>query len=243
MMYIFVAFFAALVYYLHQESKREGYPLVADSGGRNKSIIGFPEPPAAKTFRLPDGSKHVIATTGRPDTRAIAAKPIAPWPGAPQEPTGNPMIDGVGPAAWSERRDIPDAMYDGSPRILPLRVATEFSPESRDPDPRGMDVVGLDGKVGGVVRDLWIDKAEYMLRYLEVEVPNGGATRRVLLPIGFCTFGKGRVNVDAITAAQFRDVPGIRNPNQVTFLEEDKIMGYYGGGTLYATPMRQEPLF
>jgi photosynthetic reaction center H subunit len=27
----------------------------------------------------------------------------------------------------------------------------------------------------------------------------------------------------------------------VTLLEEDKIMGYFGGGYLYATPERQEP--
>jgi photosynthetic reaction center H subunit len=29
----------------------------------------------------------------------------------------------------------------------------------------------------------------------------------------------------------------------VTLLEEDKIMGYYGGGTLYASKSRAEPLF
>jgi len=28
----------------------------------------------------------------------------------------------------------------------------------------------------------------------------------------------------------------------VTLLEEDKIAGYFGGGRLYATPDRQEPL-
>jgi len=30
--------------------------------------------------------------------------------------------------------------------------------------------------------------------------------------------------------------------SQVTLLEEEKIMAYYGAGTLYATPSRQEPL-
>ncbi|MEY3461886.1 MAG: hypothetical protein RLZZ03_1539, partial [Pseudomonadota bacterium] len=30
---------------------------------------------------------------------------------------------------------------------------------------------------------------------------------------------------------------------QVTLLEEEKIMAYYGAGTLYATPDIQEPLF
>jgi photosynthetic reaction center H subunit len=244
-MYLLTALFFALVYYLQRESMREGYPLVAElpRNERSRRVEGLTDHPDPKTFLLADGSKHVIAASGRPDTREIKAKPIASFPGAPLEPTGNPMIDGVGPGSWAERRDIPDAMHDGSPRILPLRVATQFSPESQDPDPRGMDVVGCDGKIAGVVRDLWIDKAEYMLRYLEVEVPTGAATHRVLLPEGFSSIGNGRVSVDAITAAQFRDVPGIRNPNQVTLLEEDKIMGYYGGGTLYATPTRQEPLF
>ena len=30
--------------------------------------------------------------------------------------------------------------------------------------------------------------------------------------------------------------------DQVTLLEEEKISAYYGAGTLYATPQRQEPL-
>ena len=33
-----------------------------------------------------------------------------------------------------------------------------------------------------------------------------------------------------------------RSLDQVTKLEEDRIVGYYGAGTLYATPARQEPL-
>ena len=39
----------------------------------------------------------------------IKATPIGPWPGAPLEPDGDPMVDGVGPAAYAERLDIPDA--------------------------------------------------------------------------------------------------------------------------------------
>jgi len=36
--------------------------------------------------------------------------------------------------------------------------------------------------------------------------------------------------------------PTLANPDQVTMLEEEKITAYYGGGTLYATPARSEPL-
>jgi photosynthetic reaction center H subunit len=34
----------------------------------------------------------------------------------------------------------------------------------------------------------------------------------------------------------------IKNPEQITLLEEEKIMAYFGAGTLYATPQRQEPV-
>jgi photosynthetic reaction center H subunit len=50
------------------------------------------------------------------------------------------------------------------------------------------------------------------------------------------------VVVKAILGHQFADVPGTRQPDLVTMLEEEKIMAYYGGGTLYADPERQEPL-
>jgi len=37
-------------------------------------------------------------------------------------------------------------------------------------------------------------------------------------------------------------VPAIAQPDRITRLEEDKVTAYYGAGTLYATPERQEPL-
>jgi photosynthetic reaction center H subunit len=37
-------------------------------------------------------------------------------------------------------------------------------------------------------------------------------------------------------------VPRTRSDAQITLLEEEKISAYYGAGTLYATPDRQEPL-
>jgi photosynthetic reaction center H subunit len=90
------------------------------------------------------------------------------------------------------------------------------------------------------VHDLWVDRSDTVFRYLEVDVP--AAQRRVLLPINFCRFGSGGVRVRSILGSQFAAVPGTRTPVQVTCLEEEKIMAYYGGGTLYATAARQEPL-
>jgi photosynthetic reaction center H subunit len=126
-----------------------------------------------------------------------------------------------------------------------LRIAKDVWLESRSPDARGMPVVAADGNIAGTVKDIWVDRSETMVRYYEVEVPaHGGGTRHVLLPSN-CTTIRGRtgpVRVVSITAAQFSDVPGTAHPEQVTCREEDRIMGYYAGGYLYATPSRQEPL-
>jgi len=63
------------------------------------------------------------------------------------------------------------------------------------------------------------------------------------MPSCFCHVSKARrrVEVDAIKAEHFAGVPRTKSPDRVTRLEEDMISGYYGGGTLYATPKRQEP--
>ena len=160
------------------------------------------------------------------------------------EPTGNPMLDGVGPGSWADREDVPELSIDNVPCIVPLRLAEGSFLEARDPDPRGMKVVGADDEVGGVVTDVWVDRAEALIRYLEVEVTASGSARRVLLPMPFALINqrRGRVMVDAILGSQFADVPVTASLNQVTKREEDRIVGYYGAGTLYATPGRQEPL-
>lgn len=164
-------------------------------------------------------------------------------PGAPITPSGDPMTSGLGPSAWAERADEPDITYHGEAKIVPMRVAQNFYVEPRDPDPRGMVVVGLDGGVGGTVVDLWVDRAEPQVRYLEVDLADEPG-RTVLVPITVCKV-KGRdgvVQTKSIKGEHFRLVPGIRNADQVTLLEEDKIMAFYAGGYLYATPERARPL-
>jgi photosynthetic reaction center H subunit len=241
--YLFIGFFVMLVFWLHRESKLEGYPLVPDIGESRGRTIGFPEPGPSKTFKLGNG-ESVTVSGGRPDTRALALKPMARHPGTAYIPTGHPMADGVGPASYAERADRPDLMEDGSVRIKPLRLAPAFHVAKDDPSPIGMKVIAGNNKVAGKVVELWIDRAEYLMRYMEVEVPVEKGTRRVLLPTNFAVVDGARktVTVRSIFAEHFPTVPGTRSMDQVTLLEEDKIMGYYGGGTLYATRMRQEPL-
>ena len=45
-----------------------------------------------------------------------------------------------------------------------------------------------------------------------------------------------------ILASQFAGVPVLASPDAVTRDEEERICAYYGGGYLYATPARAEPL-
>jgi photosynthetic reaction center H subunit len=240
-LYAFWIFFAGLIYYLRQEDKREGYPLDSDRSERAPRVVvqGFPPIPAPKTFQLTHGGT-VTVPAWQGDTREIKARPVGAWPGAPLEPTGDPMEDGVGPASYAERADKPDLTYEGHVRIVPMRAAGGYTVATQDPDPRGWPVIAGDGEVAGTIADIWVDRSEEVIRYFEVQT-NGG--RRVLLPHNFSrpNVWRRRIEVRSILAKHFEHVPATANPDQVTLLEEDKIMGYYGGGTLYATPDRLGP--
>lgn len=241
-LYVFWAFFAALIFYLRREDKREGYPLVSDRSA-HITVQGFPPMPSPKTFLLRDGGTY-LAPPGGIDTRPVAGVPSAPWPGAPLEPVGNPMINGVGPASYVNRLEHPETTAEGENLLVPMRIATEYSVEPNDPDPRGMTVVAYDQRPAGTVVDLWIDRSEPQIRYLEIETSSPAGPRRALLPIHYCRIdGKaGKVKVRSILSTQFADVPALSNPDHITAREEDRITAYYGGGTLYATPQRAEPL-
>jgi photosynthetic reaction center H subunit len=145
----------------------------------------------------------------------------------------------VGPGAWAARADHPDMTFEGELKIVPLRVADDHGVAVQDTDPRGLAVFGADGEVAGTVKDLWVDRSEMMFRYIELDLPTG---RSVLLPMNFARIKKTGIYVHALLAEQFANVPGVRTPNQITLLEEEKIMAYFGAGLLYATPDRQEPL-
>jgi photosynthetic reaction center H subunit len=241
-LYGFWIFFAGLVLYLRREDKREGYPLEIEDGRRGVAT-GYPSMPKPKRFWLTHGGTKE-APDGVADTREIRARLLAGWPGSALVPTGDPMQDGVGPAAYANRADVPDRTFEGAIRMVPMRTSTLYHVESRDPDPRGMNVVGADGMIGGVVCDLWIDQSEPQVRYLEVETKAASGIRRVLLPINYTKIdGRRRqVNVQAVLARHFAEAPGLQHPDQVTLREEDRITAYYAGGKLYAEPSRLGPL-
>jgi photosynthetic reaction center H subunit len=176
----------------------------------------------------------------------LKAVPVDGFNGSPLEPTGDPMLDGVGPAAWANRADVPDRTAHGHAKVVPMRLHPDFFVEPRDPDPRGLPVQACDGAIAGTIVDVWVDRSEPQVRYYEVTLVDG--SRNVLLPVGFVQWpnfglwGNDHVLVKAITAAQFANVPAIRRDDQITMLEEEKVMAYYAGGHLYATASRSQPL-
>ncbi len=236
LLYAFWVFFAGLIYYLVRENHREGYPMETDGLGR-AVVTGWPVPPP-KTYKLAGGVDLVIPDPGKQEP-PLVARSTGASPGSPIEPTGDPMLDGVGAGAWANRADVPDMTLEGEPKIIPLRAAQGFAVAKQDADPRGLPVIAGDGKPAGTVRELWLDTSEMMFRYLEVETGSG---KRVMLPVPFARIRRSAVEVNSIYAHHFASVPTLRHPDQITMLEEEKISAYYGGGTFYADPKRSEPL-
>ncbi len=103
-------------------------------------VQGFP--PMPRPEGVPPARTAAGATAPRPsrsddDRRASRGA----WLGAPMEPTGTPMLDGVGPASYAQR---PDVAGHRRSRCRPQASGRCASPPSSrwpssDPDPRGMD--------------------------------------------------------------------------------------------------------
>ncbi|MGA2552967.1 MAG: photosynthetic reaction center subunit H [Burkholderiaceae bacterium] len=239
-LYGFWIFFAGLILYLRREDKREGYPLETESRRRGK-VQGFPSMPKPKIFRLRTG-QIVTAPRAQAEPEVVAARPVGNWPGAPLRPTGNPMQDGVGPAAYALRADVPDLTLENEPKLVPLRRAIGYGVSPKDPDPRGMSVVDARYVSVGTVTDLWVDRTDALFRYYEVEL-KAAPGAPILVPVTLSKVIARRriVRVKSLMAAQFALAPRLRNPEQVTFLEEDRISAYFASGHLYATPARIGP--
>jgi len=96
-LWAFFGFFIGLVIYLNKESRREGYPLEEESDGRiwPDDLMDGPR----KEFHLAHGHGTVYAPPTTPRD-PVDIKAVKAWRGAgsPYVPTGNPLVDGIGPA-------------------------------------------------------------------------------------------------------------------------------------------------
>ena len=242
-LWAFFLFFAGLVLYLRREDHREGYPMEEDVGGRVDLPGWLDREP--KRYLLPHGLGVALMPDGRREAPNAAARRTAPWSGSAIEPTGNPLVDGVGPAAYAERPKRPDMTTEGHAKIVPMRLLPAFRIAREDTDPRGLPMVGCDGRVAGTVVDVWIDQAERIIRYFEIELD--GTLQHVLTPMMMIQIDTGRgkrgiVKTDSIRASQFADVPALASMDQITLDEEERVVAYHGGGYLYAKASRMEPL-
>jgi photosynthetic reaction center H subunit len=237
-LYLFWLFFAGIIFYLVLENHREGYPMESEAPQGSASVAGWPIP-APKTFKLANGKEVTVPELSRPEPPQNTLRDGMSY-GNPYIPTGDLMTSGVGAGAYAMRADIPDMDLHGQPIIRPLRVLSGFDVSKCDTDPRGLPVMGTDNKVAGKVVDMWVDTCEMLFRFIEIEL--AGSAHRVLLPVPFARIKGDGVKAHSIYAAQFANVPTTKSADQVTMLEEEKISAYYGAGTLYADPMRAEPI-
>ncbi|MEM9715858.1 MAG: photosynthetic reaction center subunit H [Pseudomonadota bacterium] len=232
----FWIFFAGLIYYLQTENMREGYPLQNDDGDLSANQGPFPVP-SPKTFERPHGLEDVTVPTLAPEDRKIPMSRTAASEGFPFEPTGDPMLDGVGPASWAPRANRPELDAHGNPKIVPMSKVKGFR-VSAGVDPHGLPVISGDGQNVGTINDVWIDEGEQLPRYLEFDMGEAG-TR--LVPSTLIKIKSDRAIIRSLYADQFANIPKHKSARQVTMLEEEKISAYYCGGTLYAGN-RQGPL-
>jgi len=228
----FWIFFAGLVYYLQLENTREGFPMETDDGKEStaQGLFNRPEP---KTWTLPHGRGERTVPDYKPEGRELALKKLSPQEGMPFYPTGDPMKDGVGPASWAPRRDIPELDGKGHPKIVPMSGHKEFL-VSAGTDPRGLPVKSGDDQIVGKISDMWIDEPEQLVRYLEIQLDEKWGGGKRLCPIQLTRIRNTGVLIHALYAEQFADAPTHRSQSQVTMLEEEKISGYFAGGKLYA---------
>ena len=230
-LYVFWLFFFGLIFWLRREDRREGYPLEYDNPSKLFAVNPVLIPPP-KTFLLPHGGS-VQAPNFERDARPINAQRTSPAAGSPYQPNGDPLLSGVGPASYAQRHDTVDQTREGHDLIVPMRVAQDYSVNA-GPDPRGWSVVAADKEVAGVVKDLWVDRADVMVRYVEVELK--GTAERRLLPITMLRLLREprKVEVASLRAAQFASVPTTKEVDRITSLEEERIQAFYAGGRLYA---------
>lgn len=231
----FWIFFAGLVYYLQTENMREGYPLADDDGTPSSGPGIFPTP-KDKTFKLRDGRGEITVPSGQNmDRTDLALAQSSPSAGSPYVPTGDPMVDGVGPASWAPRRDVPELDAHGHVKIKPMAGLTDFN-VSAGRDPRGLPVMGGDGEIVGRITDMWVDVPEQMVRYLAVDLNPEGSGKGRLIPMNMARILPDRVIVKSLHAHMWEGIPQAKSATEVTLLEEEKVMAWFGGGAMYAKP-------
>lgn len=104
----------------------------------------------------------------------------------------------------------------GTTRVVPLDEMDDFKVADGEPDVRGWDVVGSDGRKIGEVDQLLIDRTAMKVRYLDVDMDDDlievDEDRHVLIPIGYARLDRDDDNVliDSMASKQLVALPAYR---------------------------------
>jgi uncharacterized protein (TIGR02271 family) len=108
-------------------------------------------------------------------------------------------------------------MDGNTDRIIPLDELDDFQVAEGDPDVRGWEVFGSDGRLIGEVDDLLVDTAAMKVRYLDVDLDGDlladDAERHVLIPIGYARLDDDddQIFVDSLTSTDLSQIPEYRH--------------------------------
>jgi uncharacterized protein (TIGR02271 family) len=105
-------------------------------------------------------------------------------------------------------------MAELNDRIVPLDELDDFDVAEGDPDVRGWDVIGADGRKIGEVDQLLVDTEAMKVRYLDVDLDDdllegNDQDRHILIPIGYARLDEDddHVIVDQLDTAQIGAIP------------------------------------
>jgi uncharacterized protein (TIGR02271 family) len=123
-------------------------------------------------------------------------------------------------------------------RVVPLDDLDDFKVADGDPDVRGWEVLGSDGRKVGEVDQLLVDPSAMKVRYLDVDVDDdlAGDDRHVLIPIGYARLDRddNRVLVDAVASGDLATLPMYQS-GPVTREYEDTLRERFSRGSTAGT--------
>ncbi len=153
---------------------------------------------------------------------------------------GNPLLSGLGPAAWVRKKDEPALTEAGHLLLQPMRLLPDWSIGKGDADPRGMAVFDWRWVRVGTVHDSWIDQGIKIVRIFEVTLLPEFGGGNVLMPIYFCVINERRreIRMVALRSTQFAEIPRPAQDDRITGQEDERLNAYFAAGRFY----RDSPL-
>jgi uncharacterized protein (TIGR02271 family) len=131
-------------------------------------------------------------------------------------------------------------------RIVPLDQLSDYKVADGDPDVRGWEVIGSDGRRIGKVDNLLVDTGAMKVRYLDVDVdgdimPDRDRDRHVLVPIGRARLDgdHDHILVDAVSSTEVATLPAFTH-GALTDEYETSLQERWGGTTTSSTANASE---